>query len=230
MIEILNDLKLDSPFVEKITHGYISKEFRIIRPAETNSHIVISKRRDKNEVLLVGPWSEASPIIIGSDAEIIWIRLQIGTQMSAIPTHAYTNNECVIKNLSSSKIKLNDSILSIPNFKDVDGFLNKLKQIKFFKYNSMISEAMAGLLPIMPSRTLRKHFLDIAGLSHERICQIQKANNAKTMLSSGVPILDVVNSLGIYDQSHLTNNLKKFIGKTPGELKKISELPNLPRL
>ncbi|MDX1959621.1 MAG: helix-turn-helix domain-containing protein [Leptospiraceae bacterium] len=229
MIEILHDVKLDSTFVEKITHGYSINELRTIRPAETSSHIVISKRHDKSEVFLVGPCSAASPIVIGADAEMIWIRLNLGTQMSAIPTSKFTNKENLLPNLNSSEIIVNDSILKIPDYNDIDGFLDKLKRIGFFKYNSMIPDVIAGAKAKIPARTLRKHFLDVAGLSQERVRQIQKAEQAKTMLLSGVPILDVVDKLGYYDQAHLTGNLKKQIGKTPGELKKSLELPNLPR-
>jgi hypothetical protein len=72
VIRILDELLVDSPYVEKITHGYTEKAGNIIRPADTNGHIVISKQFNKKEIYLVGPWSSATPLAYSADAEIIW--------------------------------------------------------------------------------------------------------------------------------------------------------------
>jgi hypothetical protein len=44
MIEVLSSGNIESPFVDSITHGVTTGNGRVTRPAETNCHIVISKR------------------------------------------------------------------------------------------------------------------------------------------------------------------------------------------
>ena len=39
------------------------------------------------------------------------------------------------------------------------------------------------------------------------------------MLQRGVPILDVTHDLGYADQAHLTRDLKRLTGYTPGQTK-----------
>ena len=46
----------------------------------------------------------------------------------------------------------------------------------------------------------------------------QRARYATTLLREGVPILDVVSSVGYFDQAHLTRSLRRFIGETPAKI------------
>jgi hypothetical protein len=220
VIRILDEQPVDSPYVEKITHGYTDKAGNIIRPADTNGHIVISKQFDKKDIYIVGPWSSATPLAYSADTEIIWIRIRLGTRLSATPTVLYTNHELLIPHLSDSKIEYNQTVLSIPDFNDIDLFIEKLTNNSFFSCDRIINDVMAGSNPKMAHRTLRKYFLNTTGLSRERIYQIQRSKQAWIMLKEGSSIHDVITELGYYDQSHLTNNLRRYLGLTPGQIVK----------
>lgn len=39
-----------------------------------------------------------------------------------------------------------------------------------------------------------------------------------TLLHQGTSILDTVYKAGYYDQSHMTNSLKRFLGQTPAQI------------
>jgi hypothetical protein len=220
VIRILDEMLVDSPYVEKITHGITDKEGNIIRPADTNGHIVISKQFDKKKIYIVGPWSSATPLAYSANTEVIWIRIRLGTRLSATPTIMFTNHEYLIPNISDTKIEYNQTVLSIPDFNDIDLFIEKLANISFFSCNRIINDVMAGSSPKMASRTLRKYFLNTTGLSRERICQIQRSKQAWTMLKEGSSINDVIFELGYYDQSHLTKNLQRYSGVTPSQILK----------
>jgi len=42
-------------------------------------------------------------------------------------------------------------------------------------------------------------------------------------LVRGTPVLDAVYETGYFDQAHLANSLKRFIGQTPSQLTRISQ-------
>jgi AraC-like DNA-binding protein len=44
-----------------------------------------------------------------------------------------------------------------------------------------------------------------------------RARTAVEMLQRGVPILDVAHDLGYADQAHLTRDLRRLTGYTPGQ-------------
>ena len=50
------------------------------------------------------------------------------------------------------------------------------------------------------------------------IRQIERARYAMTLLCQGTSILDTVYKAGYYDQSHMTNSLKRFLGQTPAQI------------
>jgi len=45
--------------------------------------------------------------------------------------------------------------------------------------------------------------------------EIERANSAVSLLEQGTPMSDTAFELGYFDQAHLTNSLKRFIGKRP---------------
>jgi methylphosphotriester-DNA--protein-cysteine methyltransferase len=66
--------------------------------------------------------------------------------------------------------------------------------------------------------------LQTAGLTHQTIQQIERARSAVPLLEQGTPVLDTAFELGYFDQAHLTNSLKRFIGKTPAQIAQRSTL------
>ena len=82
----------------------------------------------------------------------------------------------------------------------------------------VIEAAIQGHTPDMSIRFLPYRFLQASGLSHKTIQQIERARRAVSLLEQGTPILDTAFELGYFDQAHLTNSLKRFIGKTPAQI------------
>jgi AraC-like DNA-binding protein len=48
--------------------------------------------------------------------------------------------------------------------------------------------------------------------------QIERAHAAADLLRGGVPLLDVVDQAGYFDQPHMTRSLKRFLGQTPVQI------------
>jgi AraC-like DNA-binding protein len=61
-------------------------------------------------------------------------------------------------------------------------------------------------------------------LTCKTIQQIKRARSAVSLLERGTPISDAAFELGYFDQAHLTNSLKRFIGRTPSQIANRSTL------
>ena len=77
-------------------------------------------------------------------------------------------------------------------------------------------------------RAQQYHFVRAAGLSYKMIQQIERARQAAELLQQGVPIIDTVFELGYFDQAHLTNSLKRFLGQTPVQVAHTSQFEVQP--
>jgi methylphosphotriester-DNA--protein-cysteine methyltransferase len=75
----------------------------------------------------------------------------------------------------------------------------------------------------MSLRTLQRRFLLSTGLTYKAMQQIERARKAATLLEQGVPIIDAAYETGFFDQSHLTNSLKRFIGQTPAQIAQLNK-------
>jgi AraC-like DNA-binding protein len=80
--------------------------------------------------------------------------------------------------------------------------------------DTVLRDRLQGLSP----RTVRYRFLRATGLSQCHIRQIERAQQAATLLQRGNPISDAVHEVGYFDQPHLTRSLKKWIGHTPAQI------------
>jgi AraC-like DNA-binding protein len=63
--------------------------------------------------------------------------------------------------------------------------------------------------------------------------QIRRAWQATALLEQGCSILDTAYQLGYFDQSHLTNSLRRYMGQTPAQISQALEpepLRFFPRL
>jgi methylphosphotriester-DNA--protein-cysteine methyltransferase len=81
-----------------------------------------------------------------------------------------------------------------------------------------VARAIRGELQQVSTRTEQRRVRQVTGLTHGTIHQIERARQATILLRDGMPILDVVEQAGYYDQPHLTRSLQRFIGLTPARI------------
>lgn len=82
----------------------------------------------------------------------------------------------------------------------------------------VVEATIHGHTSDMSVRSLQYRFLQATGLTHRTIQQIERARNAVSLLGRGTSIADTAFELGYFDQAHLTNSLKRFIGRTPAQI------------
>lgn len=70
----------------------------------------------------------------------------------------------------------------------------------------------------LSARSLQRRFLRATGLTLGAHRQIERARLATHLLAEGLPILDVALRAGYFDQAHLTRSLRRWIGRTPGQV------------
>jgi hypothetical protein len=75
-----------------------------------------------------------------------------------------------------------------------------------------------GVLEHYSRRTVERRVAQATGLTRGTIRQIRRVERAVELLSSGVPVGDVVERLGYSDQSHLSRSLRRFVGQTPARV------------
>lgn len=180
--------------------------------------IVVTKQEGKTWVTVRGPETQARPAPIPPDAEFFGIILKLGSFMMPLPTSKLLNGGINLPEASSKSVWLQGSAWEIPTFDNADTFIENLVRDGLLVREPIVEAALQGELPDLSLRSVQRRFVRSTGLTVKTVQQIQRAHQAMAMLQKGTSIIDTTYDLGYFDQSHLTNSLKHYLGQTPAQI------------
>ena len=106
----------------------------------------------------------------------------------------------------------------IPSFDNADTFVDQMQRQGLLVHDPVVRSMLQGESQTLSSRALQYRFLRATGISHKLIQQIERAHRAAALLEQSKSASDIVFDLGYFDQAHLTNSLKRFLGQTPASM------------
>ena len=219
---VFEERSSDSPYIESVTRGRTVDHGAPIRPAEVHWHMVFVKHQGGQQLLVVGPWSEAGITEYGAGAEILWIKFKLGTFMPHLVTCNFLNAEIVLPEARADAFWLKRSSWQFPDFENVETFVGRLGHEDVLMRDPLVDDVLQDHPSVMAPRTVRHRFLQATGLTQKHVQQYERAQRAVALLQQGMSIVDTVFEAGYYDQPHLTRALKRFIGYTPAQVASMS--------
>jgi hypothetical protein len=209
----------DSSFVEMVwrTRSELAGTFTSV--AASNWEMVIATLGGKTMITARGPETKASEADFPADAEFFGITFRLGTFMPHLPLKSLLDRQDVtLPEASSNSFWLHGSAWELPTFDNADVFVDRLIRQGILVRDPAVEAAVRGHVPDMSIRSLQYRFLQATGLTHKTIRQIERARGAFSLLERGTPISDTAFELGYFDQAHLSNSLKRFMGRTPVQI------------
>ncbi len=209
----------DSPFVERIWCSQSEHACPFISMADSHWGVVVTRYRGRSTLTVRGPETRATPAYCPEDAEFVGIQFKAGAFMPDIPAKMVIDRcDLDLPEATSKSFWLNGSAWQYPNYDNADAFVDWLVHEGLLVCDPAVGEVLKGQPVEMSLRTMQRRFLQATGLTHNAIYQIERARYAATLLKQGVPILDVVDQAGYFDQPHLTRSLKYLTGLTPAQI------------
>jgi hypothetical protein len=208
----------DSPFVEAIWRNRPERGGSFISMAVSHWGLVVTRHNGKISVTIRGPESKASVAYCPPDAEHFGVYFKLGTFMPFLPAGRLRDGAITLPDSSSDSFWMNGASWRIPEFEDLEIFINRLVRGGLLVYDPAIDVVLQGGRTDFSVRSMQRKFLRALGLTHGGINQINRARYATILLMQGVSILDTVSLAGYADQPHLTRSLKYYIGQTPAQL------------
>jgi AraC-like DNA-binding protein len=209
----------DSPFIEKIWRVQSGQAGDFTSLAACHSEIVVTRYAGKTAVAVRGPETFAAPASVPADGEFLGIVFKLGTFMPRLlPKNLMDRRDAYLPVANGKSFWLDSSVWEIPGFDNADTFAERLVRKGLLMHDPVVDAALQGRPPALSPRALQYHFARATGLPHKLIQQIERARRAAALLKSGLSILDTVHEAGYFDQAHLTNSLKRFIGQTPTQM------------
>jgi len=209
----------NSSFVEMVWRTHSERAGTFTSVAASNWEMVFATFNGQTMITARGPETKASEADYPADAEFFGITFKLGTFMPHLPVRTLLDRrDATLPEASSNSFWLHGSAWELPTFENADVFVDRLIRQGILVRDPVVEAAIQGHTPDMSARSLQYRFLRATGLTHKTIQQIERARSAVSLLERGTPISDTAFELGYFDQAHLTNSLKRFIGRTPAQI------------
>jgi hypothetical protein len=215
----------DSPLVEMVWSVRSEWAGTFTSAAASNWEMVIATSGGKTTITARGPETKASEADFPADAEFFGIVFKMGTFMPHLPVRSLLDRqEATLPEASSNSFWLHGSAWELPTFDNADVFVGRLVRQGILVCDPVVEAAIRGHTPDMSIRSLQYRFLRATGLTHKTIQQIERASSAVSLLERGTSISETAFELGYFDHAHLTNSLKRLIGRTPAQIARKSKV------
>ena len=219
-MELVFDERSANPsFVDMVWRTHSERAGTFISVAASNWEMVVATFNGKTTITARGPETKASQADYPADAEFFGIVFKLGSFMPHLPLKTLRDRQdATLPEASSNAFWLHGSAWELPTFENADVFVDRLIRQGIVVRDPVVEAAIQGHTPDVSIRSLQYRFLRATGLTHKAIQQMERARSAVSLLEQGTPILDTAFELGYFDQAHLTNSLKRFVGKTPAQI------------
>jgi Helix-turn-helix domain len=209
----------DAPFVERVWQTHSERAGCFISAAAIQWEMVLMNDQGQTRFVVRGPAAQARLVDFPADAAFFGIVFELGTFMPHLPTVDRLNgDDLILPESACQSFWLNSAAWQFPDYDNADTFVARLVRDRVLVRDPVVTAALQGHPPALSLRALQYRFVRATGLTHKVIQQIERARRARELLGQGAPILDAVTETGYFDQAHLTNALKRFVGQTPAQI------------
>lgn len=221
----LKEQPSESPFVDTIWHVRCERPGSFISVAATHWEMVVTRYRGTTTLTVRGPETKATLLHYQlAGAEWLGIRFKLGTFMPLLlPGNLLDRRDVNLPKATSKSFWLHGRTWEFPTFDTADTFIERIARESLLARDPVVDAVLNGHPHMASARSVQYHFLRTTGLTYKTIEQIERARNAKALLEQGHSIPDAALTAGFFDQSHLTNSLKRFLGQTPMQI--VQECP-----
>lgn len=180
--------------------------------------VIEQKSSGAKTAFLLGPETTATTVDIPQDAEYFGIEFDLGSFAPSLHMAQLTDSAISLPVLSDGTFLLFGETVEMPTFDNADVFVGHLVHTGLLVGDVTVEQALLRQPVALTDRSIQRRFMAATGMTYGTIRQLDRATRAADLLGQGTPILDVVETESFSDQAHLTRSVKKFLGKTPGEI------------
>ena len=209
----------DSPFVQLVWSAQSEQSGSFTSTAAIHWEMVLTTYLGRTTLTVRGPETKAAPAPVPPDTEWLGITFQLGTFMPNFPPGGLLDRQDVyLPEATGNAFWLCGSTWELPTYENADTFVNRLVREGLVVRDPLVDAVMQDYPLDLSPRAVQYRFQRATGLTRKAVRQIERAKEAAALLAQGCPILDTAYQLGYFDQSHLTNSLKRYLGQTPAQI------------
>ena len=206
-----------SRFVDVIWRTHDTSDGTYLAAADACWDMIFVRSAHGNRALLSGPSSTTTTVPYQAGNLNVGVRFHRGSFLTHVRTTTMVDTTEALQMPTAESFLLAGIEWPLPTYETVDDFIAELERRDLLSDDPVVMAALRGDQPSTSTRSVQRHVADVTGLSASRIRHIVRARTAAERLRQGESILDVAHDMGYADQAHLTRDLKRLTGYTPGQ-------------
>ena len=212
-----------NPFVDVVWRTIDQTDGTYLASADACWDLICTTSANGSRVLLSGPSSRPTVVPYRAGNRNVGVRFTPGTYFTHVEPHAMCDRTVPLPMPEPTTFELGGEWWPMPAYENVDELIDALEHRGLLAHDDVIDAALHGEPTGVSPRSVQRHFTRITGLSPQNVRRITRAREAAARLRSGEAIAEVAYQLGYADQSHLTRDVKRLTGYTPGEAQRRDE-------
>lgn len=168
---------------------------------------------------VVGPEDRTSTAPVPRDAEFVGVQFAVGTSLRMAATPSLVNGAITLPDVDSGSFWLDGRRWQTPTADDAEVFVERLVRHEVIGFDPEVAAVLRGGRSQLSHRSLQRRFRAASGMTRGAVRQITRARTAAQMLVAGADVGEVAANLGYCDEPHLARSLRRFIGRSAGQLR-----------
>lgn len=168
---------------------------------------------------VTGPETGTRTAPVPEGARFVGIDFAVGTSLREVPTPRLVDGGIVLPDTHRTTFRLDGGRFEIPGPDDAEALVERLGRAGVIVRDPVVAGVLRGDRATVTDRTLERRFRATTGLTQGIVRQIERAREAAVQLAAGVPAAQVVMKFDYYDEPHLARALRRYIGRTAGQLR-----------
>lgn len=174
---------------------------------------------------VIGPSPRAFIAPVPDATVTFGIEFELGTVLPQLPASRLVDGITHLPDVSRRRFHLAGWTWDVPSYESAEAFVAALIREDVLERDRLVTDLHRGASTDLSPRTVQRRFVAATGLTKGTARQIDRARDAAVLLYEGRAIGDVVEELGYYDHAHLARSLKRYIDRTPTQLRNPDQLP-----
>ncbi|GIF70061.1 AraC family transcriptional regulator [Asanoa ishikariensis] len=208
----------DSSWVDTVwtcTSGQVTEMTSVATPCWG---LVFWEREGRAYAGVTGPETRTGTAPVPEGASFVGIEFAVGTSLRALPTADLVDGGAELPDATRRAFWLDGVRWETPGPDDAEALVARLVRAGAVVRDPLVADVRRGYRPEVSARTLERRFRAATGLTQGAVRQIERAREASTLLAAGAPVADVVTKLDYFDEPHLSRALRRYVGRTAGQL------------
>jgi len=209
----------DSPWVAAVWTCTSERVTRMTSVAAPSWGLVFWQRDGVAYTSVTGPETGTRSAPVPEGASFVGIDFAVGTSLRMAPAATLVDRGVELPDTTRRDFRLDGARWETPGPDDAEALVARLVRAGAVLRDPLVAEVHRGSRPAVSDRTVERRFRAATGLTRGAVRQIERARAAAARLAAGAPAADVVVALGYFDEPHLARALRRYVGRTPRQLR-----------